>query len=120
MSPWPAFGGRHTGCAPTVRAAGPTVIPELAGGTRALPTLSPAPTDGALRIATAAHLLYEPGADLANRLVTRGPGMDRYQILVVEPFGSQYCRGDRVNSLDPVSHLPGPACILGDFVPYSR
>jgi hypothetical protein len=46
--------------------------------------------------------------------------MDRMQILVVEPIGAQYCRGDRVRTMDPVSRIPGPACTLGDFIPYSR
>jgi hypothetical protein len=41
-------------------------------------------------------------------------------ILVTEPFGSQYCRGDVVRSVDRQSRIPGPTCILGDFVPYRR
>ena len=41
-------------------------------------------------------------------------------ILVTEPFGSQYCRGDVVRSVDRQSHIPGPTCILGDFAPYAR
>ena len=41
-------------------------------------------------------------------------------ILITEPRGSRYCRGDIVRSMDQVSHIPGPACVLGDFVPYSR
>jgi len=39
---------------------------------------------------------------------------------VTEPIGSQYCRGDIVRSFDRQSRIPGPACILGDFVPYTR
>ena len=41
-------------------------------------------------------------------------------ILVTEPFGSSYCRGDIVRSLDRVSRMPGATCVLGDFVPYTR
>jgi hypothetical protein len=41
-------------------------------------------------------------------------------ILVTEPFGSSYCRGDIVRSLDRVSRIPGATCVLGDFVPYTR
>jgi hypothetical protein len=44
----------------------------------------------------------------------------RDDILITEPRGSRYCRGDIVRSMDRVSHIPGPACVLGDFVPYSR
>jgi hypothetical protein len=41
-------------------------------------------------------------------------------ILIFEPIGSQYCRGDLVRSIDRFSKIPGPACVLGDFVPYVR
>lgn len=41
-------------------------------------------------------------------------------ILITEPTGSQLCRGDIVRSVDRVGHIPGPTCVLGDFVPYTR
>jgi hypothetical protein len=41
-------------------------------------------------------------------------------ILVTEPFGSSICRGDIVRSLDRTSRIPGPSCVLSDFVPYTR
>jgi hypothetical protein len=41
-------------------------------------------------------------------------------ILVTEPFGSSHCRGDIARSIDRISHIPGPACVMGDFVPYTR
>lgn len=41
-------------------------------------------------------------------------------VLVTEPFGGNHCRGDIVKSIDRVSHIPGPTCILGDFVPFRR
>ena len=40
--------------------------------------------------------------------------------LVTYPFGSQHCRGDIVRTMDRLSHIPGPGCVLGDFVPYRR
>lgn len=111
-----------TGCAPAVPAEGPAVIPELAGRTAGAPQRCvPTQQTGALRIADGGTVLYGTGRTIwANRLATRCLGMDRNQILIVEPFGSQYCHGDRVRTLDPISLVPGPACILGDFVPYSR
>jgi hypothetical protein len=64
-------------------------------------------------------LLYGDGrTTYANQL-----GQCRFgsnDILVTQPFGSQYCRGDIVRSFDRTGGIPGPACILGDFVPYSR
>jgi hypothetical protein len=41
-------------------------------------------------------------------------------ILVTEPTGSQLCGGDIVRSFDRNSRIPGPSCVLSDFVPYTR
>ena len=41
-------------------------------------------------------------------------------VLVTESLGSYYCRGDLVRSFDRLSRIPGPTCVLGDFVPYTR
>jgi hypothetical protein len=46
--------------------------------------------------------------------------MRQGDILITEPLGSRHCRGDIVRSMDQLSHIPGPTCVLGDFVPYSR
>jgi hypothetical protein len=64
-------------------------------------------------------LIYGSGRTIwANSLGNCRFGSD--DILVTEPFGSSYCSGDIVRSLDRVSRIPGPTCILGDFVPYTR
>ncbi len=55
----------------------------------------------------------------ANRLGP-GCGFSSSDTLVTEPIGSFYCRGDLVRSFDSVSRIRGPACILSDFVPYTR
>jgi hypothetical protein len=44
----------------------------------------------------------------------------RDDILVTEPLGSQLCSGDIVRSIDRNSRIPGPSCVLTDFVPYTR
>jgi hypothetical protein len=44
----------------------------------------------------------------------------RNDVLVIEPTGSQLCGGDIVRSFDRDSRIPGPSCVLGDFVPYKR
>jgi hypothetical protein len=38
--------------------------------------------------------------------------------LIVERHGSEICRGDHVRSVELSGGIPGPVCILGDFVPY--
>jgi hypothetical protein len=74
-----------------------------------------------MRIAGPEVVVYGSGRTIwVNRLPSPCPGMNLMNSLIVEPFGSQYCRGDRVRSLEPVSKIPGPYCLLGDFVPYTR
>ena len=64
-------------------------------------------------------LLYGSGRTIwANQLGQCLFGRD--DVLVTEPHGSQYCRGDIVRSFDRQSRIPGPGCVLGDFVPYTR
>jgi hypothetical protein len=65
-------------------------------------------------------LIYGSGRTLwANHL---GPqcGFGRDDVLVTEPIGSYHCRGDIVRSFDRYSRIPGPSCILGEWVPYRR
>ena len=38
--------------------------------------------------------------------------------LIVERHGPQICRGDHVRAVELTGGIPGPVCILGDFVPY--
>ena len=41
-------------------------------------------------------------------------------VLVMQPTSSEYCRGDLVRSNNGISNIPGPTCVLGEFVPYKR
>ena len=64
-------------------------------------------------------LIYGSGRTIwANSLGSCRFGSD--DVLVTEPIGSNHCRGDIVRSFDRVTRMPGPACILGKFVPYRR
>jgi hypothetical protein len=65
-------------------------------------------------------LVYGSGRTTwANHL---GPqcGFGRDDVLVTEPIGSYHCRGDIIRSFDRYSRIPGPSCVLGDWVPYRR
>jgi hypothetical protein len=55
-----------------------------------------------------------------NRLDADCPGMRPLTTLIVEAHGSQYCRGDRVRAVETQGGIPGPYCLLRDFVPYRR
>ena len=66
-------------------------------------------------------LLYRVSGRLVyqNRLRTPCPGLARDDdIMVSRQFGSQQCRGDHFQLVDRVGGIPGPTCVLGDFVPY--
>lgn len=64
-------------------------------------------------------LLYGSGRTIwANYLGQCRFGYD--DVLVTEPIGSSLCGGDIVRSFDRVSRIPGPSCVLTDFVPYTH
>ena len=110
------------GCAPTHPTGSPTAIPELAARTAGT-SQNCVPVDQAssLRVADERTVLYGSGQTIwVNHLRSECRGADRMDILVVEPTGAQYCSGDQVRLLDPLTRIPGAVCALGDFVPYSR
>ena len=115
-----ALAAHASSCAPAGPTAAPAALPELAGRTAGAPQRCvPMPRTESLRIADNRTIVYGGGRTIwVNRV--QCPGVTRMDILVVEPIGSQYCRGDLVRTIDPVSKIPGPACILGDFVPYTH
>lgn len=65
-------------------------------------------------------LLYGSGRTIWANQIGPGCGFDYNDLLISEPSGSYYCRGDIVRSVDRYSRIPGPTCVLGDFVPYTR
>jgi hypothetical protein len=65
-------------------------------------------------------LLYGSGKTIwASDLGSCGFNRDK-DILVIEPTTSSLCRGDIIRSVDRSSRIPGPPCVLGDFIPYTR
>ena len=97
-------------------------LSELAGRTAGAPQQCvPTRQTANLRIADRQTVVYGSGRTIwVNRLASDCLRTGPTHVLVVEPLGSQYCRGDRVHSVDPVTKIPGPFCRLGDFVPYTR
>jgi hypothetical protein len=97
-------------------------IRELEGRTAGEPQLCvPIETARALTVVRRGTILYGSGRTVwLVRMRDPCPGLSRFDTLIVEPVGSQYCRGDHVRSLDPGSSIPGPICVIESFVPYSR
>lgn len=95
---------------------------ELRGRVAGAPEtcVSTSPSHG-LRIVDSRTLVYHSGGTVwVNRLAGKCPGLRPLDTVIVEVRGAQYCRGDRVRGLSSGSTIPGPACPLGNFVPYRR
>lgn len=81
----------------------------------------PARPEQALEIVDRRTITYRRGDTVwVNRLAADCPGLRPLNTLIVEVHGGQYCRGDHVRALEPGANIPGPVCLLGDFVPYRR
>ena len=64
-------------------------------------------------------LSYRRGGTIwINHLPRSCAGIRPFNTLLVETHGSQICRGDSVRALERPGSVPGPVCVLGDFVPY--
>jgi hypothetical protein len=104
------------------QAAGPAQIVELAGRTAgpAQQCVTFRPNESLRRTDSDRHvLLYGSGRTIwVNHLGSCSFGIN--DALLVERTGSDVCRGEIIRSFDATTKIPGPACILGDFVPYTR
>lgn len=97
--------------------------PELAGRSAGPPQqcINVLPSTGLRTAEGDRHTLLAGSGKLiySNSL---GPscGFGSNDILVFQPLGTQHCRGDIVRSVDRSSGIPGPSCILADFIPHTR
>jgi hypothetical protein len=101
--------------------ASPIALPELAGRTAGAPErcVTTQHSEG-LHVAGPHTLTYRDGRTIWVNAVPECSPLKYSDILVVEPVGSQYCRGDFVRTRDNQSFLPGPGCRLSEFVPYRK
>jgi hypothetical protein len=81
-----------------------------------------AATSQSLDIASRDTLVYRTARiTYVNRLDSPCPGVRPFNHLIIEPSSSgHYCRGDRIRGVEAGSNVPGPICLLGPFIPYSR
>jgi hypothetical protein len=109
-------------CAAPPPVAAPQQLTELAGRTAGAPKdcLAVQPTEN-LRVADdRSTLLYGFGKTIWVNALGPSCGFGVNDIPVLEVHNSGYCRGDIVRSVDRYSHIPGPSCVLGAFVPFTR
>ena len=111
------------GCAPAAPPSNVAPSAELAGRIAGAPqNCVPVRAGASLRVIDSDTIIYGTGRTVwLNELPSECPGLRPLDPLIVEPTsGSQYCRGDRIREFEPVTRVPGPVCVLGDFVPYTR
>jgi len=72
-----------------------------------------------MRITESRNLIYTDGSTVWLNTNTC-PAVSDADLLVLEPTISQHCRGDIVRTVDRYSGIPGPSCVMGDFIPYRR
>ena len=65
-------------------------------------------------------LLWDSGKTIWANNLDSACGYRDSDVLVLDQTGSSLCRGDIVRSFDRLSKIPGPSCVLNDFVPYTR
>lgn len=96
---------------------------ELAGRTAGAPKACiPIYRTDALRVSEddPHMLLYGRGATVWASWLAPGCGFSHSDVLITESHDGRYCRGDLVRSSNGISNIPGPTCVLGEFVPYGR
>ena len=73
------------------------------------------------RIIENTAIVYDAGSTIyVNRPRSGADSLDRWDTMVVRPFGSRLCSVDTVRMVDPTSHIMTGIVFLGDFVPYTR
>ena len=74
-----------------------------------------------LRVIDSSTLVYGSGDTIyVNYPGGPCPGLSPFNTLIVDALAGRYCRGDRIRGLEPGAIIPGPVCILGDWVPFRR
>src|SRR6185369_9117632 len=106
-----------TSCAPSAPVGGPTPIPEIAGRTAGPPeSCVRNDSSSSVHFTNGSALVFTSGSTVWLN-TTRCPALTDNDLPVFQLYGSQYCRGDIVKTVDRYSGIPGPSCVLGDFIP---
>ncbi len=73
-----------------------------------------------LQVIDKTALVYKTGGVVYVNRPNNAEHLDSDDILVTYPTGSQFCRLDRVNTLERGGFFMNGVVFLGDFVPYRR
>lgn len=106
-------------CAPAPQTSVPEVIPQIAGRVAGPPqSCVPIQSVSDMHLETPHAFVYTNGPVVWVSATNCPSSAD--DIPVFHPTASEHCRGDIVRMVDRTTQMPGPSCILGDFVPYRR
>ena len=73
------------------------------------------------RIIENTAIVYDAGSTVyVNRPRSGADSLDRWDTMVVRPFGSRLCSVDTIRMIDPSSRMLTGIVFLGEFVPYRR
>jgi hypothetical protein len=111
-----------TGCMRPIAPRGAGLAHELAGYAAGAPQSCVLTFPGhSLRVIDSSTLAYgSRGTIYVNYPGGPCPALSPFNTLIVDAQPGRYCRGDRVRGLEPGAIIPGPVCILGDWVPYRK
>ena len=111
------------GCAPQSPVATQSPLPAmLAGLTAGAPrNCIPTQTMSGLQVVDDNTVTMRLGGKLwVNHLETPCNVGNGFKTILIDVHGGQYCRNDHFTLVDATSTIPGPACFLGQWVPYTR
>jgi hypothetical protein len=76
---------------------------------------------GRSRIINGTAIIFEIGNRIyVNRPRAGAESLSDSKIILTKTIGSQICRGEVVQLLDPTSHISAGSVFLGDFTPYRK
>lgn len=73
-----------------------------------------------IRIIDGTALVFRRGSTLYVNRPANAKLIDWNDLPIIERYGSQLCKLDRVELRDRNSAIPGPSLFLADFVPYTK
>jgi len=109
-------------CAQSVAPSDTLIRRELASRVAGTPqTCVPTVSSGTLTAIDSSTLAYHSGSTIyLNHPAAPCPAIAPLSTLIVDAAPGHYCRGDRVRGVEFGGGIPGPVCVLGDWVAYRK
>ena len=112
------------GCAPQSTAVMQSPLPAMLAGfapgapRSCIPTIS---QSNGIQLIDDDHAIVRDGRTVwVNQLRAPCDAGNGFRTIVIDVHGGQYCSHDLFRLVDVTSSIPGPACSLGEWIPYTR